>query len=401
MHNVDERNQIIRQEDDPRAYEYVADNASLARLCKLWKGQAYLALDTEFIRTSTFYPKVGLVQVCDETRSYLVDPLTIDEWEPFRALMTDRALVKILHSCSEDLLVFYSFLGVLPDPLFDTQIAAAFLDHGQALSYQNLVRREMGIDLPKGETRSDWLQRPLSEEQMQYAALDVAYLPEIYRLQKVMLQQQNKLDWFWEECGRSNRQYATEIAVDFTDYFKGIKGGWQLKGRQRAALQQLAQWREHRARERNKPRNWIVRDQQLLEIARRMPQSKQQLAEVPELSERFVRYEGAIVLDILQQVSQSDEANYPAALPGPLSSSQKKTLKAAQHLVQQKADALQMPTDLLARKKVLLALYNEVLQLRRDDPETPVTEQSVQVPEELQGWRKALVLDDLLQVLSS
>src|SRR5690606_15510948 len=142
----------------------------------------------------------------------LIDPLGIRDWSAFRALLVDPRIVKVLHSCSEDLLVFQAFLGVIPAPLFDTQIAASYLGHGLSLSYQNLVKEKVGIDLPKGETRSDWLQRPLTEEQLHYAALDVAYLPEIHRLQTAQLVREGKLDWFEEDCERLLHVYDDEVS---------------------------------------------------------------------------------------------------------------------------------------------------------------------------------------------
>src|SRR5690606_13689065 len=134
-----------------------------------------------------FYPKVALIQVADASSITLIDPLTIHDWEPFRALMTNEHIAKIFHSCSEDLLVFFSFLGILPGPIFDTQIATALLNEGVGLSYQNLVKLRFDVDLPKGETRSDWLQRPLTQEQLDYAALDVAYLYETWQAQRQAL----------------------------------------------------------------------------------------------------------------------------------------------------------------------------------------------------------------------
>src|SRR5690606_19153785 len=109
---------------------------------------------TEFIRTSTFYPKAALFQVRDAKDTVLIDPLGIQDWSTFRDLLLDPRITKILHSCSEDLLVFQAFLGVIPAPLYDTQIAAAYLGQGLSLSYQNLVKDKIGIELPKGETRS-------------------------------------------------------------------------------------------------------------------------------------------------------------------------------------------------------------------------------------------------------
>ena len=145
----------------------VDDDAALAASCRRWASCEALALDTEFMRVSTFYPKIALIQVADGTSITLIDPLRIHDWSGFAALMTDPAITKVMHSCSEDMLVFHTFLNVLPTPVFDTQIATALLNEGVGISYQNLVKQRFGIELPKGETRSDWLQRPRTAQQLE------------------------------------------------------------------------------------------------------------------------------------------------------------------------------------------------------------------------------------------
>ncbi|MDC0598955.1 ribonuclease D, partial [Gammaproteobacteria bacterium] len=296
---------------EPSDYTLITDNQSLNALCSRWENNDFLALDTEFIRTSTFYPKVGLIQVCDNHKNYLIDPLEIDDWDFFTALMIKPSLTKIFHSCSEDLLVFFAFLGVIPRPIFDTQIATAFLNEGFALSYQNMVKERVNIDIPKDETRSDWLQRPLTDEQLQYAALDVAYLPEIFNWQTQQLQASGKLGWLQEECERLIQQYQSEVNSDFNDYYLNIKAAWQLDSRQLGVLQKLASWREERARKRDKPRSWIIKDKQLVAVAKSFPESKQHLSLIPEISANFVNYEGSEVLEIVSQMKSVEEALLP------------------------------------------------------------------------------------------
>ena len=141
------------------SYTLVIENQTFQQLCQQWKSARFLAIDTEFIRTTTFYPHVGLIQINDGTDNTLIDPLTINDWGPFCELLQDKELVKIMHSCSEDLQVFMAAMKVVPEPIFDTQIAAGLLNEGFGCSYQTLVKNILDIDLPKGETRSDWLQR--------------------------------------------------------------------------------------------------------------------------------------------------------------------------------------------------------------------------------------------------
>jgi hypothetical protein len=151
---------------------WIRDNDSLGQHCAEWQHLPFVALDTEFMRVDTFYPIAGLIQIGDGERAYLIDPLTIDNWQPLAALLENPAVVKVLHACSEDLEVLLRLTGSLPAPLFDTQLAAAYLNLGFSMGYSRLVKEVLDLDLPKGETRSDWLQRPLSETQISYAAED-------------------------------------------------------------------------------------------------------------------------------------------------------------------------------------------------------------------------------------
>ncbi len=223
--------------------------------------------------TTTFFPQVGLVQVNAGKGNHLIDPLEIADWGAFCELMVDPAITKVFHSCSEDLQVFMAVMQLVPSPVFDTQIAASLLNLGFGCSYQNLVRHYLEIDLPKGETRSDWLQRPLYDRQLNYAALDVACLPSIYLAQQTSLSEAGRLTWLEEECTTLIDQYQRELEGDFSAMFLGLKGAWQLSQRQLGVLKKLAEWRELRARKRDKPRNWIIKEKQLIDIARLCPQT--------------------------------------------------------------------------------------------------------------------------------
>ena len=155
---------------------WIAQDDDLAQLCARLRQQAAIAVDTEFMRTDTFYPIAGLIQLGDGKTSYLIDPLAITDVAPLRELMLDEQVVKVLHACSEDLEVFECLLQVVPAPIFDTQIGAAFAGLGFSMGYANLVKTLLHTEIPKDETRSDWLQRPLSASQLKYAALDLSLI---------------------------------------------------------------------------------------------------------------------------------------------------------------------------------------------------------------------------------
>jgi ribonuclease D len=376
------------------AYRVINDDATLAVCCAQWRQQSALALDTEFMRVTTFYPQAALFQIADAEGVCLIDPLCINDWEPLRAVMRDPQVVKVLHSCSEDLLVLQVCLGVMPAPLYDTQIAAAFLNEASAISYQNLVKLHAGIELPKGETRSDWLQRPLSAEQLTYAALDVAYLLPLWERQCERLRQQGHLHWLQEDCARLVHQYDTEINADFSAYYLSFKGAWQFGPQQRAALQRLAAWREQRARKRDKPRNWILKDTALYGIASVLPATRMQLRAIEEVSDNFIRFEGDQVLELLQEARHLPEADCPPPLPKPLNPGKQARLRRAQDYINVRAAALDLPDEILARKRLLLALYYAL------ETQTQAPASALEVPQELLGWRAPLVLDDLKQLLA-
>ncbi len=174
--------------------------------CQAWRQQPFVALDTEFMRVDTFYPIAGLLQASTGEGAWLIDPLCIDDWTPLAALLDDRGVTKVLHACSEDLEVLLRLTGSLPAPLFDTQLAAAYLNLGFSMGYSRLVQAVLGLELPKGETRSDWLQRPLSETQVSYAAEDVQHLAEVYQAQLPRLSAQKTA---WRARGRRRTDQTT------------------------------------------------------------------------------------------------------------------------------------------------------------------------------------------------
>lgn len=372
----------------------VTDNAILQTLCAQWQKCALIALDTEFVRVDTFFPRLGLIQVGDGEHNYLLDPLRLTEWGSFVELLSNPAVVKVLHSCSEDLVVFKECLSQLPTPLFDTQRAAAFLGYGYSISYQNLVKELTGTEISKDQTRSDWLQRPLSVEQLNYAALDVAYLPAIARHLQETLTATGRDAWAEDEFEQMLAAAAPDASEQaWQDYYQSVGGAWRLNEKQLAALQRLCVWREREARSRNKPRNWIARDSELLAIATAMPVDLAELLAVSDLPKPLVSRDGTRILQLLS-APHVGPAPQPETLEQPLNSTMRHALKSCQHIVREQAETLDIAPELLARKKQLMPL----LLLAKDKPEFAW-------PTELSGWRQSLLeqplRDTLRKVFSS
>lgn len=362
---------------------YIDSDQLLAEYCEQWAGEPALAIDTEFIRTDTFYPIGALIQVSDDKQCCLIDPLAINDFSPFAALMTNGNVVKVLHSCSEDLEVFDRLLGVLPQPLFDTQIAAALDGLGFSLSYQRLTETLLGLHVPKGETRSNWLQRPLTQSQVHYAALDVAYLPEIYRRLRDSLQAKQRLDWVEEDCRGLESAYRQNSNAG--DYLQRIKSAWRLNTEELGQLQRLIAWRERTAREQDRPRGRILKDPTCMEIIRAQPRDLRALGAVEDVHASTVRRYGEQVLAVLQQAPDADTP--VPTLPEPLPLTTRQLMKRLKARVTQRAGQLQVAEEMLARKKDFEALVRSGL----DGGD-------YQLPDSLGGWRKAVIGDELLAI---
>lgn len=363
--------------------EWVDTTPRLVELCQQWRGQDCLAVDTEFMRTDTFYPILGLIQVSDGDRCWLVDPLAIADFTPFRDVLLDASIVKVLHACSEDLEVLWYALQVVPTPIFDTQVAAAYAGYGFSRGYAALVGDVTTVQLQKHETRSDWLQRPLSEAQLSYAAEDVYYLVQIYRRLTTEIAASNRLSWVWEEMRQLLERLEANGHVD--EYYLKVKSAWQLQPKELAALKSLTTWREHEARAQDKPRNRVVSDRVLWEIARRQPANLRDLSRLPDVHPRVRRQYGEQLLALIADLAQSSPESWPQRLPQPLpreAGAILKKLRAAQVDV---AEQLNVAPEVLARKKDLEVIAASALN------------GEARLPQDWQGtWRETVIGQALL-----
>jgi ribonuclease D len=360
---------------------YVDNNAQLAELAEHWRVSPLLALDTEFVRETTFYPIAGLLQLGDEHQQYLIDPLCIDDWAPLQQLFATD-FYKVLHACSEDLELFSRLLGMAPQPLFDTQVGAALAGIGFSLSYQALVQTCLGIEVEKEQTRSNWVHRPLTAAQCHYAALDVAYLPTIFAQLAERLTALGRFEW-WREDGERT-VVASQVQLAPEQYYLKLGAAWRLQGPQLAVLQQLCVWREQQARERNVPRGRIVKDPQCIEIARCLPRTLNELAAVAELHPQQIRSEGAQLLELVASARELPAVDYPAAPEAPLPREWGERLKRLRQLIAERALDLNMPAEVLARKRDCEWLLR-----------------TGELPDSLLGWREQTIGAPLLSLLKS
>jgi ribonuclease D len=301
-------------------------------------------------------------------------------------LLQDPSVVKVLHACSEDLEVFLRLTGSLPVALFDTQLAAAYLNLGFSMGYSRLVQAVLNIELPKGETRSDWLQRPLTETQVSYAAEDVLHLAEVYtQLQQQLTTEKNA--WVLEDGAELVANLGREVAPE--EVYREAKLAWKLSRAQLAVLRELCIWREREARARNQPRNRIIREHSLWPLARTQPDNLVALARIDDMHPKTVRQDGEFLLQLIKKAAATPPADWPEAVPEPLPLDAASLLKKLRALGQREGERLNIAPELMLRKKTLEAL------LKTGYPNGPY-----QLPDTLRGWRRELMGQALLDCLA-
>ena len=260
----------IAARDCPRVSHWIADPAEF--IARLAARPRRIGLDTEFVRERTYWPQLALVQVAlgdGADDILLVDPLVPGMVDALRPLLTDTGVLKIMHSPSEDLVALLHTCGVAPQPLFDTQVAAALCGLGAGVGYQRLVQESLGVALPKGETRSDWLRRPLSPSQLEYAADDVLHLFALHDRLAAQLEALGRGDWLAEDCARMVAN-AEQDAPERWPHL-ALRAAQFLDAEGQHRLLRLLRWRDAHAREADRPRSWILDNELAVQLARNPP----------------------------------------------------------------------------------------------------------------------------------
>jgi ribonuclease D len=340
-----------------------------------------VGLDTEFMRRDTFYPKLGLVQAAHAGQRWLFDPLAYDAGADLRALVAGRTCV--MHSASEDLEALMPLLGDAPLELFDTQIAAALCGLGPGLSYQKLVAVQLGIEIPKDETRSDWLQRPLTASQLDYAERDVAHLAALHEKLSVDLQRLGRSDWQAEDCTRLVRRARRDPDQADPQPQRGFRNAADWPEAARARLRRVLLWRDDTARRLDKPRPWILDDAHALALAQQPPADAQQLFERVKGQRALRGPQRNALLAILQATATPEELVTLAPTAAAPKGEEKRSVDAMRARVQSLADELDLPTGLLCPRRLI--------------EEFAVTRIW---PDGLQGWRANVLQAELTPLLA-
>lgn len=371
-------------------FEWIDRPDQLDKVVASIRQSPLVAVDTEFDRSTTFFPRLGLLQFKTVSGCYLVDPIADEMSERLHELFQIEAVEYCFHSCSEDLEVLKAQGLNLPVRLFDTQVAAAFLGMGNQLAYKKLVVELEGHELPKEETRSDWLARPLSRTQLDYAAADVVYLADIAKKLQFQLQQQQRLHWVREEC--RVMVLRAEEPVEIEQYYQNFGQSWQLKPRELQIFKNLVTWREKEARRIDKPRSAIFRDHDAFVIARKKPRNRHALGKIQEIKGRTVRQFGDQIIEMVEEALQIDDSELPNRLSKPLPREAATLSDQIKEWVKDSADAIQMPGEVLMKKKLikeLMVAYGKHI----------VKDEEIQLPLELEGWRRSVIVESLLDRL--
>lgn len=366
-------------------YRYIDTQQALEQLCAQYNKAPLLVLDTEFVRERTYHAALGLIQAYDGEVLALIDPLAIEDLSSFWALLDAQHITKVVHAGSEDFEVFRHYAKVNVSPLFDSQVAAALVGLGPSLGYAKLVHEFCDIELDKGESRTNWLARPLSDAQLSYAANDVYYLYQLYAPLLARLKEAGKETICQQECARLATKTSYKPAIE---KYLDISNAWQLNQQQLAVLQCLAAWRQNEAVKRNLAQGFIVKDSELYLIAKNLPNSLNGLRAIDGIHPMAIKRHGKALLTQISAGLSAQEL--PAQIVRLIDYPKyKKTFKAIKGLVEEVATDVDIPKEMIASKK----LIHEVLSYhwhQSPQHELPVMKTS---------WRHELLGDKLEALL--
>lgn len=358
----------------------ITDNAELAAFCKRIASAPFIAVDTEFMRETTYWPKLCLIQVASETDAANIDPLCDLDLSPLLAIFADPKVMKVFHAARQDVEIFHN-LGVIPSPLFDTQVAGMAAGFGEHIAYDALVRQMLKIDIDKSSRFTDWARRPLSEAQLSYALADVTHLAALYPKLRERLDKAGRLGWVTEEMAALTDPAAYDMDPE--------KSWRRLKPRKftpkyLAAFKAVAAWRERTAQTRDQPRGRILKDEAIDEIATQAPLDADGLNRLRSVPKGFSGSKfGPDLLEALRAAMVDPEAYAPKIDRGP------PPVQAAGAVVELLKVLLKARSEDAGVASKLIATVSDLDKIAVDD------QADVQA---LTGWRRKLFGEDALKL---
>ena len=364
-------------------FQFIQQQKDLENILQLMNCTSIYGLDTEFIKVDTLWPKLGVFQINVAEQVFLLDGTSLDLSAFWEKLF--KAQQNIFHACSEDIDLIYHYAQQKTlNNVFDTQVGLSFLGHGLQVSYQNALKQILDIDIDKDQTRSDWLARPLSPEQLSYAANDVLYLMDLSKTIQHQLAQKNVLDFALEDCRHLTYEIGQETPLELL-YLD--MGNYRHSRRQLMQLQQLAVWREKMVKALNYPRSFILKSSTMIDLVEKNPRNHFQLCNIKDIRQNIVREYGKTILDLLNCLPE--QAEWPLRLVRPIRNSSKEMSENVDQVIQAVVQETDIPKEVLIRKKWMHALYQHVV-FHNDEQD---------LPNYLLGWRYELLTQSLIKVL--
>jgi ribonuclease D len=361
---------------------WIENDLEFSQLCEKFSNKKWLTLDTEFIRETTYYAIPGLLQFSDGKNNWLVDPLGINNWVHFSELL-ESDIIWVMHACSEDIEVLHQLTATTPKNLFDTQVAAHFVGLGQSLGYQKLINELCDILLEKGESRTNWLTRPLTEKQLNYATDDVHYLAIGWKILQQQLIDKNLYEYFQQDMNKLTDWQP----VDAKNVYKKVKLCWTLSEQSEVnRLQAISEWREKTAQLKNRPKRRILSDETLIEIAKNGPQTVQEFTSMNILNPRQIAAIGSAVLEVIATTEEQNQ-DYPAVRRSLEVAGSKNLIKQWKSCASEIAEINRLPATILFNNGLLETIFKYYLQLSKDQPKM------------WSGWREKLLSTPLLEIL--
>lgn len=353
--------------------QYINTESELADFCQQIASATWLAVDTEFLRVKTYYPQLCLIQIATANHIACIDPLAINNLDPILDIIYNPEITVVFHAARQDLELFYLLRDTLPNKVFDTQLAATILGYGEQIGYGNLVKKCINVDLDKAHSRTDWAKRPLDPAQIAYAADDVRYLRDVYKLLSQELADKDRSHWLEDDF--LTLANIDTYKPDHDNIWRKVKGFARLKGVQLAVLKQLAAWREQRAIKSNRPRRWILQDDVLISLAKLAPGSMDKLSMIGLLETSTINRYGKTLLAEIKQAKSLPKEQWPVLKKKqPLSQQQNAIVDALMALVKKLCDEQSIaPVAVTSRKEMERMISGET--------DLPI----------LQGWRNEIV----------
>lgn len=361
-------------------FEMITTHESLIALCDRLSTHPWITIDTEFLRVDTYRPILCLVQIASRDEAAIIDPIAVTDLQPLWDLLMREDIVKVFHAGGQDLEIIYNATGQLPTNLFDTQIAASVCGFNHQAGYGALIKEVLNIDLPKAYARTDWSRRPLNNDELEYAIGDVTHLREAYAWLTEKLNSTGRSNWLADEF--ANLSDPSRYHVKPAEAWQKVKGLQRLKPSQRAIGRHIAEWREALAQEQNKPRGRVLKDDQLLDLAKRAPKDFSALQRMQGFHPGLVKRHGNAILDCISNAEVTDVDRLDHRKPSSLNPGQQLLADTLFAIMRQQATAQGISPETIGNKAAVEKLM--------DGKEGPLSG----------GWRYQAIGKTLLEVIN-